>query len=232
MINHEQLSLFEERQVMYMPRIGIVGGGPVSEVPDLHPYHGEKMIWIGADRGNLTLINQGIIPDYAVGDFDSISEKDMKKISDHVENIDKVPREKDKTDLELAIDRALSLGTDSVYLFGVTGGRLDHEIINIQLLYQLHSSGAEGAVINKGNWLELKTPGKYTIHHDFNYPYISFVPLSLNVRGLTLDGFYYPLTNKTVPFGSSLCISNQLIKKIGTFSFTDGILLLIKSRDV
>lgn len=215
-----------------MLNVGIVGGGPVSEVPDLHKFKQDNFIWIGADRGNLTLLKQGIQPDYAVGDFDSIKQKDMDMIKNYATFVETFPTEKDETDLEIAVNKALAIHADWVYLFGVTGGRLDHELINIQLLYRLHSLGIEGAIVNKGNWMELKMPGTHQIKKDPEYPYISFVPLNLEIKGLTLNGFYYPLKNQTVPIGSTLCISNKLTEKIGTFSFTDGILLLIKSRDV
>ena len=60
--------------------------------------------------------------------------------------------------------------------------------------------------------------------------YISFVPLTLKLRS-TLDGFKYPLKNRHISIGSTLCISNELISDNGTFSFSEGILLVIRSSD-
>ena len=64
-----------------------------------------------------------------------------------------------------------------------------------------------------------------------NFPYVSFVPVTEIVEGITLFGFKYPLTNKTIEWGSTLCISNELVEEKGTFSFTSGILMLIRSTD-
>jgi thiamine pyrophosphokinase len=46
-----------------------------------------------------------------------------------------------------------------------------------------------------------------------------------------LEGFKYPLKNRHIFFGSTLCISNELIYDFGTYSFTNGILLVIRSCD-
>ena len=58
-----------------------------------------------------------------------------------------------------------------------------------------------------------------------------YIPFSSEVNGLTLKDFYYPLENKTVQWGSTRCISNQLMKQEGTFSFTQGILIMIKTTE-
>ena len=43
--------------------------------------------------------------------------------------------EKDDTDTELAIKRALAMNCSHITLLGATGGRLDHMIGNIHLLF-------------------------------------------------------------------------------------------------
>src|SRR5699024_12482516 len=59
------------------------------------------------------------------------------------------PPEKDKTDLEIALQKALSLEPDRIYLFGVTGGRLDHALINLQLLHKMIHNNIRGMIIDK-----------------------------------------------------------------------------------
>jgi thiamine pyrophosphokinase len=61
--------------------------------------------------------------------------------------------------------------------------------------------------------------------------YISFLPMTLAVTNLTLDGFKFPLKDRHISMGSTLCISNELISDYGTFSFSKGILLVIRSDD-
>jgi thiamine pyrophosphokinase len=212
--------------------IGIVGGGPKSELPNLKKYDNSQIQWIGADYGTIHILQSGIKPKFAVGDFDSLTEDELRIVKENVENIITFPAEKDQTDVEIAIQKALDLKPKKILLFGVTGGRIDHELVNIQLLINIVRKNVLAAIINATNWIELKLPGLHTIEYDPNYKYISFIPLTETVKNITLEGFYYPLKDYTVEIGSSITVSNQLVGKKGTFSFSEGILLLIKSHDV
>ncbi|GGJ86356.1 thiamine pyrophosphokinase [Lentibacillus kapialis] len=215
-----------------MLHIGIMGNGPEQLVPELQDYENVIDVWIGADRGSLTLMENNITPDYAVGDFDSMDDKDKTVVRKQAEVFAQYPSEKDQTDLEIALDQAYALNPEKIYLFGVTGGRLDHELINVQLLYSIMNRKIKGLIVDSQNLIELFEPGTHKISYNRNYPNMSFVPCTECVRGLTLQGFYYPLTNETIAWGSTLCISNKLISDFGTFSYEEGILLVIKSRDV
>ncbi|WP_430786023.1 thiamine diphosphokinase [Virgibacillus flavescens] len=214
-----------------MITIGIVANGPKELIPNLFHFRDEIDIWIGADRGALLIADKDIRLDYALGDFDSIDENEENKIKESAVTFKKYPSEKNQTDIELAIEKALELQADTLYLFGVTGGRLDHELINFQMLYMLNNRSCKGIIIDKFNHVELFLPGTHHIVKDEDFPNISLVPFSENVRSISLTGFYYPLKNFDLNWGSSRCISNKLLLNNGTFSFDEGILLLIKSCD-
>ena len=212
--------------------IAIVGGSPKTYIPDLKAFHQEGMMWVGADQGAEVLIENGIAPDVAIGDFDSVSSKSRGSIKRSAQSFVEYPNEKDETDLELAINEALKQNPSHIVLFGVTGGRVDHSLANIQLLYPLMQQGIKGTIIDQQNQVELVFAGEHTLKLNEAYPYVSFLPVTLEVSGLTLKGFYYPLVEADVPYGSTLCISNQLIEDEGTFSFRSGILLVIRSKDL
>src|SRR5699024_1924916 len=214
-----------------MRTVAIIGNGPDNHTPDLTAYTNDIDLWIGADGGVLTLIKQGITLDYAVGDFDSIDISDKKKINNHTPHVLTYPTRKNETDLELAIYEAMKLKPNKIYLFGITGGRLDHAFINIQLLSQILEQDIQGIIIDKWNHIELTKPGTHTIHQTKHYSYISFIPLTNVVSNLTLSHFLYPLTNFELHYGSTRCISNELIGTSGTFSYDHGSLLVIKSCD-
>lgn len=61
--------------------------------------------------------------------------------------------------------------------------------------------------------------------------YISLIPLTSTVEGLTLTGFKYPLNDYTLPIGTSLGISNEIIGDIAHIEMKNGILILIESKD-
>ncbi|MFB4167544.1 thiamine diphosphokinase [Virgibacillus sp. JSM 102003] len=214
-----------------MVYVAIMGNGPTELLPDLSEYKDVVDVWIGADRGALTLAENKLPLDYAVGDFDSINDKEKATVQEYANSYEVHPSEKDQTDLEIALTKAYELLPEKIYLFGVTGGRLDHALINIQLLYSIVDRDIQGVIADNQNQLELTFPGNYKITQNKNYPNISFIPYTQYVEGLTLTGFYYPLENQSIKWGSTLCISNKLLSNYGTFSYKEGILLIIKSRD-
>ncbi|MFC2950153.1 thiamine diphosphokinase [Virgibacillus sediminis] len=214
-----------------MTVVGIVGNGPPALCADLAKFTEHVDVWIGADRGAMTLVEQQMPVDFAVGDFDSVDDQQMSLIKQAAASYEGYPSEKDETDLEIALLKAFDLQPHTIYLFGVTGGRLDHELVNIQLLYSVIHKGIRGIVADSSNLLEMTLPGSYQVESNPDFPLISFIPYSREVSGLSLSGFKYPLVKEDISWGSTLCISNELISKYGTFSFDEGILLLVKSRD-
>lgn len=214
-----------------MKTIGIVANGPLTLQPDYELFKNEVDTWIGADRGALTLVNNGIPIKYAVGDFDSINEKEHMLIQKKATHFERYPKDKNETDLEIALLKAFELNPSTIYLFGVTGGRLDHELVNIQLLFSIIKRGIRGIIVDNANHLELTMPGIHSIAYDEVYPNVSFIPYTQHVKDLSLSGFYYPLEKESISWGSTLCISNKLLLNNGTFSYEEGILLLVKSRD-
>lgn len=210
--------------------INILAGGPLELIPSLHSYSGE---WIGVDRGVLTLIKEGIFVEKAFGDFDSVEKEELAFIMKHVGELLTFPPEKDETDMEIAISWAIKQAPEIIRIFGATGGRLDHFFANIQLLFKptaLHEI-VPIEIIDCQNIISLIQAGTHTIERNDEYAYISFIPFHGEVEGLTLVGFKYPLTLRHIPIHSTLCISNELISDIGTISFSEGILMVIRSRD-
>jgi thiamine pyrophosphokinase len=117
-----------------MRRVNILLGGPESEYPT-ELSQSIKAIpgpWVGADRGSLHLMANGIIPDIAIGDFDSISKKEQKLVQDNVPIFKRFPPEKDDTDSELCLLAAREkFNAQEYYVYGATGGRIDHFLVNL-----------------------------------------------------------------------------------------------------
>ncbi|MET1013769.1 MAG: thiamine diphosphokinase, partial [Paenisporosarcina sp.] len=92
-----------------MKTVVICGGGPVNELMSFQPSScNEDIIYIGADRGALTLLEMGFEPNEAVGDFDSLTSEEFLHLQKTVKGIESVSSEKDETDVELAIAKALT----------------------------------------------------------------------------------------------------------------------------
>lgn len=211
--------------------IYLVAGGPLSDLPEDLLERKGNIRWVGVDRGVYTLLQNGITPEQGFGDFDSVTKEERDWMETHNLSFNVYPSEKDHTDLELALDWAINENPEEVILYGVTGGRLDHSWINVQMLIKGLKSKVRVTLEDRQNRLELKAPGHYSMQRNERYPYASFLSFTPEVKGVTLEGFKFPLTNKKVEWGSSLCISNELTDESGSYSFTEGILMVVRSSD-
>lgn len=218
------------KEIFKMRHIAIVAGGPTNRLPQFEAWQNKIDAWIGADRGAYLLSQAKVEMIFAVGDFDSVTTEELMQLKQYTKNFEIHPVEKDATDLEIAIEKAIAYQPDKIYLFGVTGGRLDHELINLQLLERLSQEKIPGVIVDHQNEIELYTSGQYTIENDPDYLYYSFIPYTEKVRQLTLKNFKYGLENYDLLKGSTRCVSNELPHETGEFSFIDGLLYLIKSK--
>lgn len=187
---------------------------------------------VAVDSGLETLEALGKLPDQIVGDLDSVDPSVLKKYRemDGV-TVEEHRPEKDETDTELALMAAAKNGCGSVDLLGALGGRMDHAIGNVQLIYQFYRQGMEVRIYDEQNCLYLLGTGKL-FHKDELYGrYISFLPMTEIVEGLTLKGFKFPLNHRRIELGSSLCISNELNGSTGVMDLDRGILLCVESHD-
>lgn len=213
--------------------INILAGGPIELLPNVESYQTDKDIWVGVDKGVFTLLSKGIKPTIAFGDFDSVTVEEMIVIEQSVSKLNRFMPEKDETDMELAMEWAIEQKPAIIRIFGATGGRIDHFIANIQLLMKplQMDQQMQVEILDKNNIVFLRMPGKYSVKKKPGYQYISFLPITMEVCGITLEGFKYPLVDQSLPLGSTLCISNELIHDCGHFSFSKGILMVVRSND-
>lgn len=209
-------------------RVVIVGGGLLGEwaLQEI----GDKDYVIGADRGAMFLIRHGIKPDLAVGDFDSVSEDERTLIRNQSREIAECDAfDKDLTDMEMAFDRAMAREGKEIVLLGALGTRMDHSLANVHLLRKGLSHGIPARIKDEHN--EIRLIDRQAEIRQSRYPYISLLPLSLEVKGVTLEGFRYPLHRATLTLGQSLAVSNELAGKYGRITIEQGLLLVIQSKD-
>lgn len=188
-------------------------------------------ILIGADRGALFLIEHGYRPELAVGDFDSVTEQEKAMIQQHSgEFLSCDAILKDESDTELAFLHAAAMKPSEIILLGALGTRMDHSLANIHLLHKACALGIACTIVDEFNIIRL-TDCSLDVTAVEGYTHISLIPLTLEVSGLTLSGFQYPLHEATLIMGHSLAISNVLTAPIGHVQIQSGLLLVIQSRD-
>lgn len=187
---------------------------------------------IAVDGGLKAAKSLGLVPDIIEGDFDTAEPsllEEFKQIPYIVWDIHKP--EKNETDMELALLKAMAYGCTHITILGAMGGRFDHMLANVFLLYHCLQQGVEACIIDRQNKIYLIEE-----HHVFSRSkqwgtYISFLPLSGELKGITLEGFRYPLLNYDLEAASSRCISNELIQEKGTITIREGVAICVESAD-
>ncbi|AIQ47594.1 thiamine pyrophosphokinase [Paenibacillus sp. FSL R7-0273] len=209
-------------------RVVIFAGGELSA--DFLRHIDEEDFIIGADSGALFLVEHGITPDIAVGDFDSVTQEALERIrAGSRETVTCDPVDKDLTDSELALDLALNTRPEYILLMGVTGTRMDHTLASIQMMTRALQRQVSCSVMDSNNYITLT--GSQSLVHERGFTYVSLLPMTPEVTGITLQGFQYPLENATLKLGQSLAVSNRLLEETGTVTIESGLLLIIQSKD-
>ncbi len=189
---------------------------------------------IAVDGGLESVEALGLTPDYIVGDFDTVKQEVLERFRQMPFIVwEQHKPEKNETDTELARSRALTLGCGRIIFLGATGGRIDHLLGNLHALYACLEHGIEAWIVDRQNRICLLDEGK-TFYRDSVFgKYISFMPYTEEVRGITLRGFKYPLNQKDIRRGQEvgLCVSNELAEEQAQITFDDGILICVESRD-
>ncbi len=184
---------------------------------------------IGADGGTRHLRKMNILPHRVLGDLDSMDSLSQKWLETHNIPIETHPKDKDASDTELAVMYAVKKGCTELTLLGATGTRMDHTLANIFLLRMLANQGVEARIIDDFNEIYLIQGQK--ILKGAPGDLLSIIPLTDTVKGVTLEGFRFPLKDADITMGSSLGISNQFLDKKGTIKVKKGILAVTLSRD-
>ena len=196
---------------------------------------------IAADSGANHLKAMGIIPHYIIGDLDSIHPGTREFFEGEKVEFIKYPSRKEKTDTDLCVSFSLEKGATDITLAGSTGQRLDHTLSNIFLLRKLADMNVSARIIDGHNEIYLLTSSGENSSGDFHGAalelegspgeFLSLIPISETVEGITLEGMEYPLENKTIEFGSSLGVSNRFSGRKAEIFLGKGCLLITKSRD-
>jgi thiamine pyrophosphokinase len=181
---------------------------------------------IAADAGAATALDFGLTPDMVIGDFDSLDPATLRRLEAQHVPIHTYPRDKDATDGQLAIERALDLAPDALYLLGYLGGpRLDQLLANIMLLTHVN---IPAVLLDERNECRLvRAPADSTWQPEPT-EVISLIPLTDEVQGVFTEGLRWPLTGDTLRRGDTRGVSNEPTGNYARVRIASGLLLLTR----
>ena len=143
---------------------------------------------------------------------------------------------KDNTDTDIAVLLAIKLckgreKSSRIDILGALGSRADHMLANLLLLLKPHRAGIPAFIYDPCNRISVAGKDQELIKSRIYGDFISLIPLTERVGGLTLEGFKYPLDQAETFMGDSLCVSNEFQEDEVEISFQYGKVILMETRD-
>ena len=217
-----------------MRRAVVISGGDITDYEFIGKFIKEEDFIVCADRGIIHCENLRLKADLWVGDFDSCDYEEYKNSNAAKDaEIISLPCEKDKTDTEYALKYIDDTGNfKKILLIGGIGSRMDHTITNIHMLRKMADSEIAMEILNENNRIRLSSSSSGIFIDKGEFKYVSIVPLSDVISGVTCtDGFKYKLENAVMFRNESLGVSNELLTESGSIFVGEGSALIIESRD-
>jgi len=206
-------------------KIAIIANGTITNYDFYKEILQDFNFIICADGGANIAKELDIIPDYIIGDMDSIK----TSVFNFYKELNKTKIIKDtnpdKTDLELAIKIAETLNPFKINIFGAIGNRIDHTLANIYCLDKI-KPGIKAEIIDERSTIQLAEEN-LEITGEKN-DIISIIPLS-DIEGLNYTGFKWNVKNLDTKIGW-FGISNKILNKKASINFSKGKILIIKLR--
>lgn len=196
----------------------LVASSPNNSFEKLYLPNSNDLI-VGVDGGCSKITKYQV--DIAFGDFDSLT------VPVNAKTIYRYNKEKDETDLELAVQQMIKRDEiDEIIIYNATGGRLDHFLCNLKLLERYVDYNI--AIIDEQNRIRCLRADSYIIKKT-HYQYFSLIPcVDSNV---TIRKALYEITNKDVLRTDTYTVSNEFIDEEVFITVNQGMLYLIESND-
>lgn len=211
-----------------MQKIIIFANG---ELPDLDKaralIHEEDYI-ICADGGTRHAMALDIKPDLIIGDMDSTEKGQLQKLNDADASIELFPHDKNETDLELALHRAMELSPKQILIIAALGGRLDQTLANIALLTDIRLStfdvrlddGVEEIFLCRDQVQIRGNSGDI----------VSLIPWGGAVSEVQTTNLKWALNKETLYPDKTRGISNEMLGETASVAIGSGLLLIVHRR--
>jgi len=210
-------------------QVVVVAGGvtpPRAALRVLLPEH--PALVVAADSGVSHAELLGLRVDLVVGDFDSAQPAAVDRAVAAGAVVEQHRAEKDKTDLELALDAAVEAhgAAASYVVIASVGGRLDHALANLLLLaspayahvaIEAYVDDWHVTVVRDRTALAATTGGLVTL-----------LPVGGDAVRVVTGALRYPLRSETLPAGTTRGVSNVADEAVVHVGLEAGVLLALR----
>lgn len=178
---------------------------------------------IAADGGTRHALALGLTPNVIVGDMDSLPAS--FKPSTFNGEIVLYPKDKNETDLELAIQHALTLSSEEILILAALGGRIDQTLANISLLG--NSSLVTRNIKLTDSVEELFFCRDQVQVEGRSGDIVSLIPWQGTVEGVLTENLKWHLHHETLYPDKTRGISNEMTADVATVQIKSGLLLVV-----
>jgi thiamine pyrophosphokinase len=209
-------------------RIIIFANGELPDLDKARELIQKNDYIICADGGTRHALALNIQPDLVIGDMDSADREQLKALEKSNVSIELFPHDKNETDLELAIHRAIALKPRQILIIAALGGRLDQTIANITLLTSTRLSSFD---IRLDDGLEEVFLCRDQVQvHGKSGDIVSLIPWGGAVTDVQTRDLKWPLQKETLYPDRTRGVSNELVSDTASVSIGSGLLLVVHRR--
>lgn len=209
-------------------RIIILANGELPDIDKALGFIKSGDYIICADGGTRHAVGLNIQPNLIIGDMDSAERGALKKFKDAGVGIELFPQDKNETDLELAINRAIGMNPKQIIIVAALGGRLDQTLANITLLTDPRLSkldirlddGVEEIYLCRDQVEILGRSGDI----------VSLIPWQGTVSEVQTSNLKWPLRKETLYPDKTRGVSNEMLGETASVSIGSGLLLIVHRR--
>lgn len=205
----------------------VVANGEFHHASRLLPIVDRADVVVAADGGGNWLAAYQRLPDVLVGDMDSVAPELIAALERGRCRLLRHSPRKNETDTELALLEAVALGATRITILGALGGRMDHALANVSLLFMPELAGIETVICDGCSCLSVVRRGREAVILGEVGDVVSLIPTGGDVEGIVTEGLEYPLRDESLALGRARGISNVLLGPTGKVTLKRGTLLLV-----
>jgi thiamine pyrophosphokinase len=211
-------------------RIIILANGELPDMNKAWSFIQSGDYIICADGGTRHALALDIQPDLIIGDMDSAEQGAVRKFKEAGVSVESYPQDKNETDLELAINRAIELNPKQIIIVAALGGRLDQTLANITLLSDPRLSkldirlddGVEEVYLCRDH---VEVRGR-------SGDIVSLIPWQGTVSEVQTSALKWPLRKETLYSDKTRGVSNEMTGDSASVSIGSGLLLIVHRRQL
>jgi thiamine pyrophosphokinase len=213
-----------------MAHLIIFANGTLPALEAAHNLIQAGDVLIAADGGTQHALALGLFPSIVIGDLDSLTPDVRQQLDAKGAEIRQYPRDKDETDLELALHYAVTNSYREIWIIGGLGGRLDQTLANLSLLTDPEFIGLEIRIddgVEEAFFVRDRCDVRGKLADT-----VSLIPWGGEVSGVCTEGLRWPLQEETLFPYKTRGISNEMALENAHLSLKAGLLLVVHHRQV